>query len=162
MLAVSSSEDRDSNLDGEAGKARVLKVSGGAGGPNRIHLQYRRHEPLHDHGGTFCGAGDQYPSDLTQQLTIFAVAVLTSKGASGVQGASFIALVGTLSVIPTIPVAGMALILGIDRFLSMFRALVNMIGNGVATLVLARWEGEISRTALAEKLQRKSQAGIDA
>ena len=59
---------------------------------------------------------------LTQQLTILAVAVLTSKGASGVQGASFIALVATLSVIPTIPVAGMALILGIDRFLSMFRA----------------------------------------
>jgi aerobic C4-dicarboxylate transport protein len=99
---------------------------------------------------------------LTQQLTIFAVAVLTSKGASGVQGASFIALVGTLSVIPTIPVAGMALILGIDRFLSMFRALVNMIGNGVATLVLARWEGEISRSALAEKLQRKSEVRVGA
>jgi aerobic C4-dicarboxylate transport protein len=86
---------------------------------------------------------------LTQQLTIFAVAILTSKGASGVQGASFIALVGTLSVVPTIPVAGMALILGIDRFMSMFRALVNMIGNGVATIVVARWEGELSR----EKLQ---------
>jgi aerobic C4-dicarboxylate transport protein len=80
---------------------------------------------------------------LSQQLTLFAVAILTSKGASGVQGASFIALVGTLSVVPAIPVAGMALILGIDRFLSMFRALVNMIGNGVATLVVARWEREI-------------------
>src|SRR6267378_252792 len=85
---------------------------------------------------------------LTQQLTIFAVAVLTSKGASGVQGASFIALVATLSVIPTIPVAGMALILGIDRFLSMFRALVNMVGNGLATLVVARWENELDREAL--------------
>ena len=80
---------------------------------------------------------------LAQQLTIFAVAVLTSKGASGVQGASFIALVGTLSVVPTIPVAGMALILGIDRFMSMFRGTVNMVGNGVATLVVARWEREI-------------------
>lgn len=89
---------------------------------------------------------------LTQQLTILAVAVLTSKGASGVQGASFIALVGTLSVIPTIPVAGMALILGIDRFLSMFRALVNMIGNGVATLVLARWEGEVESGTLRRNL----------
>jgi aerobic C4-dicarboxylate transport protein len=89
---------------------------------------------------------------LTQQLTILAVAVLTSKGASGVQGASFIALVATLSVIPTIPVAGMALILGIDRFLSMFRALVNMIGNGVATLVLARWEGELERQTLRQNL----------
>ena len=91
---------------------------------------------------------------LTQQLTIFAVAVLTSKGASGVQGASFIALVATLSVIPTIPVAGMALILGIDRFLSMFRALVNMIGNGVATLVLARWEGELEADMLRRNLTR--------
>src|ERR1700732_3037188 len=89
---------------------------------------------------------------LTQQLSILAVAVLTSKGASGVQGASFVALVATLSVIPTIPVAGMALILGIDRFLSMFRALVNMIGNGVATLVVARWENELGRETLQRNL----------
>jgi aerobic C4-dicarboxylate transport protein len=85
---------------------------------------------------------------LGQQLTIFVVAVLTSKGASGVQGAAFIALVGTLIVIPTIPVAGMALLLGIDRFMSMARAVVNMIGNGIATLVVARWEGEIDRKTL--------------
>jgi aerobic C4-dicarboxylate transport protein len=89
---------------------------------------------------------------LLQQLTILAVAILTSKGASGVQGASFIALVGTLAVVPTIPVAGMALILGIDRFMSMCRALVNMIGNGVATLVVARWENELDRTALQRNL----------
>jgi aerobic C4-dicarboxylate transport protein len=89
---------------------------------------------------------------LLQQLTIFAVAILTSKGASGVQGASFIALVGTLSVIPTIPVAGMALILGIDRFMSMFRATVNMIGNGVATLVVARWEKELDGETLQRNL----------
>src|ERR1700685_3515532 len=87
-----------------------------------------------------------------QQLTIFSVATLTSKGASGVQGASFIALVATLSVIPTIPVAGMALILGIDRFMSMFRGLVNMIGNGVATLVIARWESELDKETLESKL----------
>jgi aerobic C4-dicarboxylate transport protein len=91
---------------------------------------------------------------LTQQLTIFAVAVLTSKGASGVQGAAFIALVATLSVIPTIPVAGMALILGIDRFMSMFRATVNMIGNGVATVVLARWDGELKSETLRQQLAR--------
>ena len=85
---------------------------------------------------------------LTQQLTIFGVAMLTSKGASGVQGASFIALVGTLAVVPTIPVAGMALILGIDRFMSEARALVNMIGNGVATVVMARWENELDKEKL--------------
>jgi aerobic C4-dicarboxylate transport protein len=89
---------------------------------------------------------------LTQQLTIFSVAVLTSKGASGVQGAAFIALVGTMMVIPTIPVAGMALILGIDRFMSMFRALINMVGNGVATVVVARWEHELDRKTLREQL----------
>jgi aerobic C4-dicarboxylate transport protein len=82
---------------------------------------------------------------VSQQLTMFAVAMLTSKGASGVTGAAFIALVATLSVVPAIPVAGMALILGIDRFMSEARALVNMIGNGVAAIVLARWEGELDR-----------------
>ena len=87
-----------------------------------------------------------------QQLTIFAVAVLTSKGASGVTGAAFIALVGTLMVIPTIPVAGMALILGVDRFMSMARATLNMIANGVATVVLARWEHELDRATLRRNL----------
>ena len=96
----------------------------------------------------FLAQATNTPLTLLQQLTIFAVAILTSKGASGVQGASFIALVGTLSVIPTIPVAGMARILGIDRFMSMFRGLVNMIGNGVATLVVARWEKEIGSESL--------------
>ncbi|HKD82982.1 MAG TPA: C4-dicarboxylate transporter DctA [Candidatus Angelobacter sp.] len=85
---------------------------------------------------------------LTQQLAIFAVATLTSKGASGVQGASFIALVATLTVVPTIPVAAMALVLGIDRFMSMFRAMVNVIGNGIAALVVARWEREVDREKL--------------
>ena len=89
---------------------------------------------------------------LTQQLTVFAVAVLTSKGASGVTGAAFIALVGTLMVIPDIPVAGMALVLGIDRFMSMCRATVNMIGNGVATVVVSRWEHELDRKTLVQNL----------
>jgi aerobic C4-dicarboxylate transport protein len=91
---------------------------------------------------------------LLQQLSILAVALLTSKGASGVQGASFIALVGTMAVIPTIPVAGMALILGIDRFMSMFRATVNVVGNGVATVVVSRWERELTREALERGLSR--------
>jgi aerobic C4-dicarboxylate transport protein len=89
---------------------------------------------------------------LMQQLTLFAVAVLTSKGASGVQGAGFIALAGTLMVVPTIPVAGMALLLGVDRFLSTFRALVNMIGNGVASLVIATSEKEIDGATLRKRL----------
>jgi aerobic C4-dicarboxylate transport protein len=101
------------------------------------------------------------PLTLLQQLTLLSVAVLTSKGASGVQGAAFIALVGTLAVIPSIPVAGMALILGIDRFMSMFRGTVNMIGNGVATLVIARWEGELNPAQLRTALQ-EPQAPVEA
>ncbi len=101
----------------------------------------------------FVAQATNTPLTLTQQFTLMAVAVLTSKGASGVQGAAFIALVGTLAVVPTIPVAGMALILGIDRFMSMFRAMVNMIGNGVATLVVARWEGELDRDTLQQQLR---------
>jgi aerobic C4-dicarboxylate transport protein len=97
---------------------------------------------------------------LLQQMTILSVAVLTSKGASGVQGAAFIALVGTLAVIPTIPVAGMALILGIDRFMSMCRGTVNMIGNGVATLVIARWEGELPADALKAALRQDRSPSI--
>ena len=95
---------------------------------------------------------------LLQQFTILGVALLTSKGASGVQGAAFIALVATMMVIPTIPVAGMAIILGIDRFLSMCRAVVNMIGNAVATLVVARWENELDRNALQHNLAAQGNA----
>jgi aerobic C4-dicarboxylate transport protein len=103
-------------------------------------------------------------TDLTfgQQAAIFAVAMLTSKGASGVTGASFIALVGTLSVVPTIPVAGMALILGIDRFMSEARALVNMIGNGVAAIVMAKWEGELDETRLRAVLSGNVLADTEA
>jgi len=100
----------------------------------------------------FVAQATNTPLTLMQQLTIFGVAVLTSKGASGVQGASFIALVATLTVIPAIPVAGMALILGIDRFMSMFRALINMVANGVATVVVSRWEREIDAKTLSSRL----------
>ena len=89
---------------------------------------------------------------LKQQLTILGVAMLTSKGASGVTGAGFITLAATLAVVPSIPVAGLALILGIDRFMSEARSLTNFIGNGVATLVVARWENELDRAALAREL----------
>lgn len=87
---------------------------------------------------------------LAQQLTILTVLLLTSKGASGVTGSGFITLAATLSVIPTIPVAGLALILGIDRFMSEARALTNLIGNGVATVVVSSWENELDK----EKLQK--------
>ena len=90
---------------------------------------------------------------LMQQLTLLGVAMLTSKGASGVTGAGFITLAATLAVVPSIPVAGLALILGIDRFMSESRSLTNFIGNGVATLVVSKWEGELDHAALARELR---------
>ncbi|WP_426194086.1 dicarboxylate/amino acid:cation symporter [Massilia sp. DWR3-1-1] len=88
-----------------------------------------------------------------QELTILGVAMLTSKGASGITGAGFITLAATLAVVPTIPVAGMALILGIDRFMSECRALTNFIGNGVATIVVSKWENELDHDRLAAELR---------
>jgi aerobic C4-dicarboxylate transport protein len=93
---------------------------------------------------------------LTQQLTILGVAMLTSKGASGITGAGFITLAATLAVVPTIPVAGMALILGIDRFMSECRALTNFIGNGVATIVVSKWEHELDHDRLVSELKHPS------
>ena len=90
---------------------------------------------------------------LQQELTILGVAMLTSKGASGVTGAGFITLAATLAVVPSIPVAGLALILGIDRFMSEARALTNFIGNGVAAIVISRWEKELDTTRMAATLQ---------
>jgi aerobic C4-dicarboxylate transport protein len=95
---------------------------------------------------------------LPQQLAILAVAMLTSKGASGVTGAGFITLAATLMVVPSVPVAGLALILGIDRFMSEARALTNIIGNGVATIVIARWEGALDRPHLDAELAAGSRA----
>jgi aerobic C4-dicarboxylate transport protein len=87
-----------------------------------------------------------------QQLAILGVSMLTSKGASGITGAGFIALVGTLSVVPAIPLAGMALILGIDRFMSAARAVVNITGNAVAAVAMSNLEGELDRDRMRRVL----------
>ena len=89
---------------------------------------------------------------LGEQLLLLGVAMLSSKGAAGVTGAGFITLAATLSIVPAVPVAGMALILGVDRFMSECRSLTNFIGNAVATLVVARWEGVLDREQLEAAL----------
>jgi aerobic C4-dicarboxylate transport protein len=89
---------------------------------------------------------------LGQQLSILGVAMLTSKGASGVTGAGFITLASTLSVVPDIPVAGLALIVGVDRFMSEARSLTNFVGNGVATIVISKWEKELDLKQLNKEL----------
>jgi aerobic C4-dicarboxylate transport protein len=92
--------------------------------------------------------------DLTwgQQLSLLGVAMLTSKGMAGVFGGSFITLAATLAVVPTIPIAGLALILGVDRFLAEIRTATNFIGNGVAAIVISRWEKELDGTRLRTEL----------
>ena len=89
---------------------------------------------------------------LEQELALLGVAMLTSKGASGVTGAGFITLALTLAVVPTIPIASLFIIIGIDRFMSECRALTNLVGNGVATLAIARWDGQLDRVTLKREL----------
>ncbi|MBX9731857.1 MAG: C4-dicarboxylate transporter DctA, partial [Sphingomonas sp.] len=100
----------------------------------------------------FIAQATNVPLSFDQQLALLGVAMLSSKGAAGVTGAGFITLAATLSIVPTVPVAGMALILGIDRFMSECRSLTNFMGNAVATIVVARWEGGLDRDRLAAVL----------
>src|SRR5260370_34979200 len=93
------------------------------------------------------------PMNLFQQLALLAVLLLPSKGAAGVTGSGFIVLAATLSAVGTLPVAGLALILGIDRFMSEARSLTNVIGNGVATLVVAKWSGELEVAKMNSELE---------
>lgn len=92
---------------------------------------------------------------LTQQITILLVAMLSSKGAAGITGAGFITLAATLSVVPAVPVAGMALILGIDRFMSECRALTNLVGNACATIVVAKWDNALDKEQLDYVLKHR-------
>lgn len=96
------------------------------------------------------------------QILLLLVAMLSSKGAAGITGAGFITLAATLSVVPSVPVAGMALILGIDRFMSECRALTNLVGNAVATIVVARWENELDTAQLARAMSGEPVAATPA
>ena len=98
---------------------------------------------------------------LTQQLTLLAVLLLTSKGAAGVTGSGFIVLAATLSAVGSVPVGGLALILGIDRFMSEARAITNVIGNGVATIVIARWTGDLDTATLDRQLRSGAPALLE-
>jgi len=106
----------------------------------------------------FLAQATNTPMTLSQQIGLLLVAMITSKGASGVTGAGFITLAATLSVVPAIPIQSLALLVGIDRFMSECRAVTNMIGNGVATVVISRWEGEISAEELRSNLQERADA----
>src|SRR5262249_32853792 len=100
----------------------------------------------------FIAQATNSPMTVMQQLGLLAVLLLTSKGAAGVTGSGFIVLAATLSAVGHVPVGGLALILGIDRFMSEARAITNVIGNGVATLVVAKWTGDLDMNVLRARL----------
>jgi aerobic C4-dicarboxylate transport protein len=104
----------------------------------------------------FIAQATNTPMTLTQELTLLAVLLLTSKGAAGITGSGFIVLAATLSAVGHVPVAGLALILGIDRFMSEARALTNTIGNGVATIVVAKWSNELDEKRLHAQLNNET------
>lgn len=104
-------------------------------------------------GAVFLAQATNTPLDLTHQLSLLFVAMITSKGASGVTGAGFITLAATLQAVPGIPIESLALLVGIDRFMSECRAVTNFIGNGVATVVISRLENEVSVETLRENLR---------
>ena len=106
----------------------------------------------------FIAQATDTPMTLIQQITLLAVLLLTSKGAAGVTGSGFIVLAATLSAVGNVPVAGLALILGIDRFMSEARALTNLVGNGVATLVVAKWCGELDTQQLRQGLEHETES----
>lgn len=103
----------------------------------------------------FLAQATNTPLDLGHQISLLIVAMLTSKGASGVTGAGFITLAATLVAVPAVPIESLALLVGIDRFMSECRALTNLVGNGVATVVISRWEKEVSPETLRSRLQQR-------
>ncbi|MDO8248968.1 MAG: dicarboxylate/amino acid:cation symporter [Rhodoferax sp.] len=104
----------------------------------------------------FIAQATNTPMTLMQEITLLGVLLLTSKGAAGITGSGFIVLAATLSAVGTVPVAGLALILGIDRFMSEARALTNLVGNGVATIVVAKWTGELDTQRLQAGLNNET------
>jgi aerobic C4-dicarboxylate transport protein len=107
----------------------------------------------------FLAQATNTPLTLSQELGILVIAMITSKGASGVTGAGFVTLAATLAIVPDIPIQSIALILGIDKFMSECRALTNLVGNGVATVVISRWEGELDAGELHEVMAHPVQIG---
>ena len=109
----------------------------------------------------FIAQATNTPFSLGQQLGLLALLLLTSKGAAGVTGSGFVTLAATLSAMPTLPVAGLSLLIGIDRFMSEARAITNLIGNALAAVVVARWEGALNMRRMTRILNGETAAEAD-
>jgi aerobic C4-dicarboxylate transport protein len=144
------------SLDGEARATGVPAERRGIGRPTGYSLNT-------DGSAIYLSLGVLFIAQATgthltgmEMATVFAVMLLMSKGVAGVSGSTFVTLGATLASVQTVPVAGMALLLGIERFMSMARAVTNMIGNGVAGIVVARWDGALDEKRLKEELNREA------
>jgi aerobic C4-dicarboxylate transport protein len=107
----------------------------------------------------FLAQATNTPLTIGQELGILVIAMITSKGASGVTGAGFVTLAATLAIVPDIPIQSLALLVGIDKFMSECRALTNLVGNGVATVVISRWEGELDADRLHKTMAHPISVG---
>ena len=152
VLATSSSDPALPTLMAKMEQAWLLEIVSRTRSSHGIHVQHRRQQHVHDDGRAVRRTGYEHSSYDRATTHYFCCRCADFQRRERSYGAAFIALVATLMVIPTIPVAGMALLIGIDRFMSMARACVNMIGNGVATLVVARWENELDKVTLQKNL----------
>ena len=108
-------------------------------------------------GAVFLAQATNTPLDIWAQLQLLLVAMLTSKGASGITGAGFVTLAATMQAVPSIPLESLSLLVGIDRFMSECRSITNTIGNGVAAVVISRWEGEVTIEQINQNLTNKSE-----
>ena len=131
----------------------LLFWGGLAAGDGRQGFQARSFRLTLGPPAIFLAQATNTPLALGDQIALLLIAMVSSKGASGVTGAGFVTLAATIALVPKIPMASLALLVGIDRFMSECRSLTNLIGNGVATLVIARWEKEVSAEQLRERLR---------
>ena len=159
MLGTSSSESVLPRMLAKMENLGCDKSVVGPGHPDRLFVQPRRHLHLSDHGGGVPGPGDQHRPHARPGARLIGILLLTSKGAAGVTGSGFIVLAATLASLGTVPVASIALILGVDRFMSEARALTNLVGNGVATIVVAKWEDALDDARMHQHLNNETDAG---
>ena len=161
VLGTSSSESALPGIIGKLEKLGVKKSVVGLVIPTGYSFNLDGTSIYLTMAAVFIAQATDTPMTLLQQLTLLAVLLLTSKGAAGVTGSGFIVLAATLSAASDVPVAGLALILGIDRFMSEARALTNLVGNGVATIVVGKWGNDVDMKRLNQVLDNQPVAEIE-
>lgn len=164
LLIVLSTSSSESGLPGLMAKTEKLGVQKSVVGlviPTGYSFNLDGTSIYLTMAAIFVAQATNTPLDIWHQVTLLVVLLLTSKGAAGVTGSGFIVLAATLSQVGHVPVAGLALILGIDRFMSEARALTNIVGNGVATIVVAKWVGALDEKTLHQQLDNPAAASED-